>query len=156
MSLVIDSIDSIYSNYPHRGGIYFINLKMIMCLWRLYLSLSIIEVSHCQSWFEIWSTWQRERDQGESGYSKQSVSAQARLCIFFPSAWSCRSSGEAPADLPHLPPPAACGQPACLEGCRHHIGPLQETVHAERRSRSEEDHESCSAGMAEKTFLNVN
>lgn len=83
MSLVIDSIDSIYSNYPHRGGIYFIYLKMIMYLWRLYLSLSIIEVSHCQSWFEIWSTWQRERDQGESGYSKQSVSAQARSCIFF-------------------------------------------------------------------------
>lgn len=72
---------------------------------------------------------------------------------FFPSVWSCRSSGEAPADLPHLPPPAACGQPARHEGCRHHTGPLQETVHAERRPRSEEDHESCSAGMAERHFF---
>lgn len=67
--------------------------------------------------------------------------------------WSRRSSGEAPADLPHLPPPAARGQPACREGCRHHAGPLQETVHAERRARSEEDHESCSAGMAEKILF---
>lgn len=70
-------------------------------------------------------------------------------------AWSCRSSREASADLPHLPPPAACGQPTCREGCRHHAGPLQETVHAERRSRSEDDHESCGAGTAKKnkTYL---
>lgn len=78
-----------------------------------------------------------------------SVSAFLKSCMFV-SAWCCRSSREAPADLPHLPSPAACWQPTSCKSCRHHTGPLQETVHAERRSRSEDNHESCGAGMAEK------
>lgn len=57
-----------------------------MYLWLLYLSLNIIEVSHCQSWFDIWSPWQRERSGRKWLFEiivLLSVSAQARLCIFF-------------------------------------------------------------------------
>lgn len=60
----------------------------------------------------------------------------------------CRPPREAPADLPHLPPPAACGEPTGRERRPHHPGLLQETVHPRRGARSEDHHESFRAGFS--------
>lgn len=60
-----------------------------------------------------------------------------------------RPAWEAPADLPHLPPPAACGEPPGRERRPHHPGLLQETVRPWCRAGSEDHHQSFGAGLTQ-------
>lgn len=60
-----------------------------------------------------------------------------------------RPPWEAPADLPHLPPPAACGEPPGRERRPHHPGLLQEAVRPRCRAGSEDHHESFGTGLTQ-------
>lgn len=65
-----------------------------------------------------------------------------------------RPPREAPADVSHLSPPAARGQPGGCGRCSGHAGLLQETVHAGCRSGREADQSSCSTGTIRRTGMN--